>query len=747
MPLTPVLVETKLLVPQVRPGMVARRELVARLVAGGERRLVLVCAPAGWGKTMLLSEWHEAEDESRPFAWVSLDASDADPVRFWGYLVGALRTVEPDLGASALAALPLAGPALQDAVVAPLVNELAALSRPLVLVLDDYHLVRVDAIHASLGFLLRHLPAGVQLAIASRADPPLPLGSLRAAGEVTEIRAAALRFSDSEADALLNGSLGLGLDRGEVEVLQARTEGWAAGLQLAALSLQAQADRRAFIAAFAGDDRQIGDYLHEVLDDQPPALRTFLLRTSILERMCAPVCDVLTGAGDAAVRLEEVERSNLFLVPLDTRREWFRYHHLFRDLLRHELERAEPELLPELHRRASAWHLDQGDVSGAVEHASKAGDFADAGELIARHWRPVFNLGLVETVARWIDALPQEAVLADARLCLARGWAALYLGQLDATERWRQAAERAPLPGQLYDEIPSVAANAALLEALHANVTGDVGRGIDAARRSVSLDPDETRPTFGAANIVLGLCLYDAGRHTEAVHALEQGIRVLPAERWRHAILYGLGCLAAAYADLGDLDRAERAAADAERIVDEFELAEAPGATRTRIARGKLLEQRGELADAAASFARAIELARRVRRQLELAHALLLLARLERRLHNHGEARAHVREARAVLDTCPDPGMLDELLARTERSLQLAAAPGSAHVVPADLELSERELAILRLLASELSQREIGAELFISLNTVKGHVRSVFRKLGVANRAEAVARGRELGLI
>jgi LuxR family maltose regulon positive regulatory protein len=741
-----VLVATKLHVPRLRSGLVPRPELVAGLIAAEGCRLALICAPAGWGKSVLLSEWNTSPEETRPFAWVSLDRGDSDPVRFWGYVIAALRTVGPELGEAALAALPAAGPNLVEVVVTPLINELAASSQRLVLVLDDYHLVRSEQIHASVEYLLRYLPGQAQLAIATRADPPLPLAELRAAGEIAEIRAAALRFSDLEAEALLNGSLGLGLDHSDVELLRARTEGWVAGLQLAALSLQAHEDRRAFVAAFAGDDRQIGDYLHEVLAEQPRALREFLLLTSILERMCAPLCDAVTGDTGAADQLAAIERSNLFLFSLDTHREWYRYHHLLRDLLRSELRRASPEVVPDLHRRASAWHAEAGLVDEAIAHAAAAGDAGDACELIARHWRPVFNLGQVETVARWIDDLPQEAVLADARVCLARGWTAAYVGQLDAAERWRQAAEGAPLPGQLYDEVTSVAANAALLEAMNANVTGDVGRGIEAARRSASLDPDEAHPGFGAANIVLGLSLYDAGHHLEAVRALEQGIRVLPAERWRHAILYGLGCLAAAYADLGELDRAERAASDAERIIHEFDLGEAPGATRARLARGKLLEQHGELAEAAASFARAAELARRVRRRLELAHALLSLARLERRLHEHGEARAHVREARAVLDSCPDPGMLGELLVRTERSLQLARAPASAPLLPVDVELSERELIVLRLLASELSQREIGAELFISLNTVKGHVRSIFRKLGVTTRAAAVARGRELGL-
>jgi LuxR family maltose regulon positive regulatory protein len=476
-------------------------------------------------------------------------------------------------------------------------------------------------------------------------------------------------------------------------------------------------------------------------------LREFLLHSSILERMCAPLCDAVTGGDDAADQLVAAERANLFLVPLDPRRQWYRYHHLFRDLLRSELLRVSPELVPELHRRAHAWHLDHGFVDEAIGHAARAGDLAEAGELIAQHWRRFSSLGQGETVARWIDELPREAVLGDARLCLARGWTALYLGSLEAVDRWRLAAEQAPLPSQLYHDVPSVEANAAMLEAAHASVTGDVGTGIEAARRSISLHPDETTPSFGAASVVLGVCLYDAGRNADAARALEQGVRVLPDENWITPLFVGLGGLAAAWVDLGEVDRAERAAAEAERIIDELQVHEAPWVARTRLARGKLLELNGDLVAAEAAFLRAVVLARRGGRRQELPHALLLLARLKRRQREHAEARALTREARAVLESCPDPGMLGELLARTERSLQLAPTPSSAPLLPVDLELSERELTILRLLAGELSQREIGTELYISLNTVKGHVRSIFRKLGVTTRAEAVARGRELDLI
>ena len=742
----PVLVGTKLRVPSVRPGFVARPAHVERLTGQRAQRLTLVCAPAGWGKTTLLCEWHAAPAERRAFAWLSLDWADDDPVRFWRYVIGALRTVSPDLGSAAEAALPGAGPDLADVVVAPLINELAALRTPLVLVLDDYHVIHTDAIHDSIAFLLRHLPASAHLAIASRSEPPLPLPALRAAADVTEIRAADLRFSSSEAEALLNGSLGLDLDAVDVELLRDRTEGWAAGLQLAALSARGVDDRHGFAVAFAGDDRQIGDYLQEVLADQTPELREFLLCTSILERMCASLCDAVTGLHDAAAQLEAVERANLFLVPLDTRRSWFRYHHLFGELLRHELVAAAPEIVPALHRRASAWHRAHGNVDEAIAHATAAGDFRDAADLIAEHWRPVWSQGQTQTVKRWIEALPREAVLADARLCLARGWAVLYVDS-DECDRWRRVAEEAPLPGPFHDGTRSLEEGAAILRAAHANLSGDVGGALEAARRALDHNRDETAPSRMVASTHLGMAAYYAGDLDAARAAFEDTLHAPLADEWPSVGLVALGNLAAIYADLGELERGKETLARTERAIEAFRAHETPFACRSWIARGKLLEADGDLPAAEASFERAVTLARRANTQLVHAHALLALAMVRRRRRAHGEARTAVRDARRVLADCRDPGMVGELLAKAERALQLAPAPRGSGGPPGDPDLSERELAVLRLLATDLSQREIASELFVSFNTVKSHVRSLFRKLGVAGRADAVSRARELGLV
>jgi LuxR family maltose regulon positive regulatory protein len=734
----PVLVGTKLHVPEPRPGLVERRALVDRLLAGHDRRLTLVCAPAGWGKTMALAEWHAAAAETRPFAWVSLDRTEDDPERFWSYVVAALRTVAPGIGADALARLPTAGPALIELVLPTLINELTELPEPFVLVLDDYHVVSDDLIHDSLAYLLRHLPRTLHVAIATRADPPLPLGRMRAAAEVTELRAAQLRFSDREAGALLDGA-GLGLDAEEVRMLQERTEGWPAGLQLAALSLRERSDRGAFVRELAGDDRQIGEYLHELLDELDAPLREFLLRTSILDRLCAPLCDAVGGTTDSAARLAEAYRSNLFLVALDGRRHWFRYHHLFRDLLRAELARGEPGAEAELHRRAFAWHQANGDVHEAIVHATAAGEVAAAADLIALHSQPGSGAS-PRTVARWIDALPGDAVQADPRLCLARGWMSYWLGRPDEIDGWLRRIDDLATGGAM----APIAMSATLLSSALELQRGDVGRFAAVAERALGLSAYESFPARSLASMVTGLARYHGGDPVAAVESLEQAQRTLPAAGWAQLRVPAHAALGVARADVGLLDGADAATAEAERLSAEFALEESPTAALVGVARARVRELRGDLAGAEAALARAAQLAGRGGRLLDLAHAQVLLTGVKRRRRDFDGARATAREARAAVGACRDPGVLGDALAREERALQLTPGPGGARVHE---EISERELAVLRLLATELSQREIGAELYVSLNTVKSHTRSVFRKLGVARRADAVAQARALGLI
>ncbi len=378
------LLDTKLYVPRLRRGLVARPRLSERLDGGAESKLTLISAPAGFGKTTLLAEWLAAIPAgARSTGWLSLDPGDNQPATFWTYLIAALQTTAPGLGTGALSLLQSPQPPPIEAVLAMLLNDLAAVPGDIVLVLNDYHVIDAPDITDGMVFLLEHLPPQVHLVIATRADPALPLARLRAQGELVEIRAADLRFTPEEAATYLNEVMGLDLGAKDVAALEGRTEGWIAALQLAALSMQGRDDVAGFIAGFSGDDRYIVDYLvEEVLHRQPEAVRSFLLETSILGPLSGPLCDAVTGHDGGKAMLESLDRGNLFLVPLDDRRWWYRYHQLFADVLRARLMDERPELVPELHRRACEWYVEHGDRSEAISHAMAAGDFARAADLI-----------------------------------------------------------------------------------------------------------------------------------------------------------------------------------------------------------------------------------------------------------------------------------------------------------------------------------------------------------------------------
>src|SRR5215211_1971473 len=439
---SPGLVWTKLVAPALRAGLVPRAGLQSLLQASLQAKLCLVGAPAGFGKTTLLAQWRAVAGGGR-VAWVSLEEGDNDPTRFWSYLVAALRTVEPGAGTVALEALGGPSVELERVVVPSLVNDLATVGAPLVLVLDDYHLITNAICHQTLEGFLDHLPAEVHVVLSTRLDPPLSLARMRASGELAELRVGELQFTGEEAAALLNGSMGLALAAEDVARLAERTEGWAAGLVLAGLSLRGRPDPSGFIAAFSGGDRHVADYLlAEVLERQPEELRAFLLRTSVLERLSGPLCDAVLETQGSAERLRELEASNLFVVALDDRREWYRYHQLFADLLRLQLGFREPGLVPVLHRRGAARHQAAGGGDEAIGHASAAGEFGQAGALIAQHWLGSWRGGRRATVARWLQGLPPEAITADPPVAFVAAWIGGFSGaSKPQTDRWLAAVE------------------------------------------------------------------------------------------------------------------------------------------------------------------------------------------------------------------------------------------------------------------------------------------------------------------
>ena len=441
------LLETKLYLPTPRAGLVPRPRLLERLDAGGAAKLMLVSAPAGFGKTTLLADWLAARSSAAPgdrtVAWLSLDRGDNDPVSFWTYVIAALRTVVPEVGANELALLASPQPPPIQQVLTTLLNDLGATGSDIVLVLDDYHLIDAREIHEAMAFLLDHAPPRLHLVIASRADPSMPLARLRARGELVEVRAAELRFTSDEAAAYFNEVMGLQLTTQDVVALEGRTEGWIAALQLAALSMQGRDDVAGFIAGFAGDDRYIVDYLvEEVLQRQPGPVREFLLQTSLLARLSGSLCDAVTGGGGGRAMLEALDRGNLFVVPLDDRREWYRYHHLFADVLQSRLAEESPDLVETLHRRASDWYAGNGEPAEAIEHAFAGGHFDRAADLVELAY-PALARDRQESILRhWLELLPEEVLAVRPVLSNGLAGALLSTGAVDGVERHLRDAER-----------------------------------------------------------------------------------------------------------------------------------------------------------------------------------------------------------------------------------------------------------------------------------------------------------------
>ena len=414
------LLRTKLVVPS-SPRLVVRESLIDGLSEGLSRPLTLVYGPAGSGKTMLVAQWGASAREERPVAWLSLEADDNDPARFWMYVIEALRSVLPGIGEASVAMLRAPGVNLVEEALPALINELADVSDQFVVVLDDYHAIDDERIHEGVASLIEHLPATLRIVMTSRVEPPIRVATLRARAQLNEIDAGQLRFSLSEAESMLNDVHGLDLTPDAVERLHDRTEGWAAGLYLAVLSLRGREDASGLVASFTGSDRRVVDYLAvEVLGEQREEELDFLLHTSVLDRFCAALCDAVRGAQDSRAMLDRIERMNYFLIPLDPSHEWYRYHHLFGELLRHELGRREPRRAAELDDRAGRWFLDAGMVSEAIGHLTAAGELDAASELIDNHWLAFTNAGQRETVARWMDQLPRGYIASDGRLCLAQ---------------------------------------------------------------------------------------------------------------------------------------------------------------------------------------------------------------------------------------------------------------------------------------------------------------------------------------
>jgi LuxR family maltose regulon positive regulatory protein len=440
------LLATKLYIPPVRTEWVRRPRLIQYLDEGLRRghRLTLISAPAGSGKTSLVSAW--AGQAETPFAWFSLDEDDNAPVRFLIYLIAALQTIDPGCGEVVLAALQSPQPPPARSVLPFLLHDVTTCPDA-VLVLDDYHVIKERAVHDLVASLLQHLPRNLHLVIATRADPPLPLPRLRGRQQLSELRPPDLRFTDEEATAFFAGTMGLELSSQDVSALNTRTEGWITGLRMAAISMRGRDDTSAFVRSFTGSNRYILDYLvEEVLQQQPEDIQTFLLHTSILSDLSGDLCRAVTGLDDGQRILEEMEQANLFVVPLDDRRQWFRYHHLFADLLRQRLRLSAPDSLPDLHRRASAWHEQNNLLARAVEHALAAGDYERVVRLVDQRVESIWEHGEQADLTKWLAALPEGMVRQRPALLTSHAFVQCMAGQFEPAEAQLAWAENSPVP-------------------------------------------------------------------------------------------------------------------------------------------------------------------------------------------------------------------------------------------------------------------------------------------------------------
>ncbi len=739
-----VLARTKLQVPLPRSRMVSRPRLLEALDEGRSARLTLVCAPTGWGKTSLLAEWAAGQDG--PVAWVSLDPGDDEPLRFWRYVAGALSAVKPSLPATAQRRLGSPVVSIGDEVLPVLINDLADLREPLVLVLDDYQLIADPEINEDLGYLLDRLPQGIQVVIATHVDPPLRLGRLRAMGDLTEVRGEQLRFTDQEAAALLNQMHGLDLGPDEVAAVQNRIEGWVAGLNLAALSLKRGSDRDRVLDALPADDRFVVDYLwNEVVLSQPRPVRHFMMRTAILERLTGGLCDAVSERVDGDEMLRELERADLFVVPLDRDRSWFRYHHLFRGLLLAQLERLAPDLIPDLHRRASSWYAAHGFMVEAIEHAITAGDVHYAADELERNWLEFYSAGQASTLLGWIDRLPPDAITAHPALALARAGVGRAVGQLDEVEQWLERAEQAAAGGEARGFASSVAGGAALARSMYRLALGDVPGAITWARRAGELERDSGSPKTPVAGYFLGVALfYDDP--DEALPLLHEFLELVPDGEQDVRRYYAMSLLAEVHAVRGELELAEQLAEAAHEVTRRQALEEHPPTEQVHIALGVIALERLELDSAEEHFERAVALARRGGDALELAHALLWLARVHARQNDAGGGRDEFEAARRLV---PDLGRssLRALARAVEVELESVEQKPSPSPIREGDELSEAELRVLRLMPADLTYREMAQHLYVSLNTVRSHALRLRRKLGVTTRVGAVARARERGLL
>ncbi|WP_240521508.1 helix-turn-helix transcriptional regulator [Amycolatopsis vastitatis] len=731
----------KQVIPPVRTGAIPRERLQRQLRLA-ETRLTVVVAPAGWGKTSLLSGWAADAGEKRRIAWVSLDENDDEPVRFWSYVLTALHRVSDDISTGPLQALDGAGVAPTDLALPILLNELAASTRPHVLVLDDYHVLADPRIHEAVEFLVTYLPPSLRLVIAARTDPPLPIARLRARGELTELRASQLRFSPDEAVALVSAVAGNDLDGATAAAVWERTEGWAAGLQLAALALRADP------AKAGGDDRHLLDYFAaEILPALAPAQRDLLVRAAPLERLSGPLCDAALQVTGSAGVLADLVRADLFVAALDDEQHWYRLHRLLRDALAREATTDPREVL----RRAATWFAAEDRIDDAVHHLQRAGRDDDAAGLLennAETW--FFPRGAAATYLRFGERLPGSAV--GPTLALTLAYAAALCGDHARVNRWLDAADAAGTPDTVASGWHSFRAAVLCWRATFGGPDAESARSVALAQEAFDLETEGGAPGHPNVRLALGGALALDGRFEEAAALLLDQWPRRDRDSWPPWVALNVGgSLAVCLVESGRGEECDRVLREtgplAEAVERDRQEASAPGLAALRIAEGRRGYLSADVEAAAVRLRRGVTLAELHPRPTLLFLGLLYLADAELARGDRPAALAALARAREVVNDEPVSAYAAQRLEAAEARLGRAGARAAKRSGALMEELTDREMSILRALQGPASQREIGAALYLSINTVKAYNKSLYRKLGVASRHDAVTAARDLGLI
>ncbi len=655
------LLSTKFFVPPVRSTLISRPRLLERLARGLDGPLTLISAPAGYGKTTLFSEWRAELGASTPLAWLSLDVEDNDPPRFYQYLVACLGAILPGVVQDVLPLLKSPEPPPYEAILTPLANALAENKQNFVLAIDDYHVIETSAIHAALTFLIDHLPPHMHLAILSRTDPPLPLARLRARNHIIEIREADLRFTPGEVSAFLNEGMGLSLSAEDLAALEMRTEGWIAGLQLAALSMQGCKDIHGFVSAFTGSHHYVMDYLaEEVLKLQPKKVSAFLLQTSVLDRMCGSLCEAIVEADtagpiDGQDTLEALEEMNLFVIPLDDERRWYRYHHLFSDVLSKRLEHQFPHMLPELHRRASQWYEQNGFMAEAIQQAIVAGDQDRAAQLIEHNGCFLLISGEVATLLNWTGAIDFQS---ENRpwLAIQKAWALALTGNLDQIEQTLQAPEQLLSPLEPTPEVRTMLGTIAAARAYCASTQGNTHLAAEYAQQALKLLPDcssISQSIRSVATSILGDASWINGNLEEAIRAYTEAMRIGREANNLHMVIIANSNLADLLMEQGQIQRA------AITYTKSLQMAVRPDGQRSPLAGkicaglGRLSYECNQLKDADQYIRQCIDLCQKWGDFDLQAGAYAMLARLEQAQGNPKEAQEAMRIAEQLASEYP----------------------------------------------------------------------------------------------